>query len=499
MFSRFGGKEKGKGKEEEKAPSTPAHTAPPAGNHNDPKLRPLLLPDMVKNQSINPISPNARMPPSYAAALAGAGSSRADESTPRKFVPFAPQRGDFDPYKTYQMSGVRCGRCNSDIVLNPLKKLDGSMNVRGYIGDVITMKKPNKDGETVDTEMAWSCRINRHAYNKAKRVPGASTYPSAASAAAAMMQDLQGPISNKIVEKFMDMMREGVDVGDGKKVKLQQDASGEFAIGIEMPDEEKMKDMKEKMKEEENEDEREGEILVMLDDREPFAFEKKKKKVSIEYGGVILESTSESSTSHSMSSSISGIGFVGGARDAAGFEKENTTQEFVGFAKSIAEGQQESSKIARSGNEGKEKNINGGTTIQPTPSFKQPARTFTEILTSRRPSIATRMPADNDNTPSSPPPEYSEGTFTFMEMINQPLNETTHHDGQEDTAKDGFFATAGQGSDHCIIDTNTPSFITDKSDTGSGHSATAVASGGGRLLKGEADDDIPVPSMDFGG
>ncbi|KAF3904410.1 hypothetical protein ABW21_db0204568 [Orbilia brochopaga] len=85
---------------------------------------------------------------------------------PQSFIPFAPRPGDLRDLIVPKKEGEHCLKCNSDIVLNPRYKKDGSVNIaEPQPGQTVFLNRgKNADGTDRVEEMIWSCRINRHPY-----------------------------------------------------------------------------------------------------------------------------------------------------------------------------------------------------------------------------------------------------------------------------------------------------------------------------------------------
>ncbi|KAJ6256430.1 hypothetical protein Dda_8931 [Drechslerella dactyloides] len=138
-------------------PSTSSnHTgASSSSNPNqDPKLRPFLLPRPSSDPTAGLNTRNST----------GGMTDRSNK--PQPFLPFAPRLADFRDLVVPKKEGERCVKCNSDVVLNPRYKPDGSVNVaEPQPGQTVFLNRgKNPDGTDRIQEMVWSCRINRHPY-----------------------------------------------------------------------------------------------------------------------------------------------------------------------------------------------------------------------------------------------------------------------------------------------------------------------------------------------
>ncbi|EPS41891.1 hypothetical protein H072_4144 [Dactylellina haptotyla CBS 200.50] len=138
--------------------STPKRAGIDAMADDGPPLRPFWLSREGSSELPTPPRGNQRVPSGISADRRSILSTR--------YQPFAPQRGDFDDLKVPVKPDERCIKCNSNIVLNPLRKKNGDINVKEARPDQIVTVPHGKgaDGKPAMVEMVWSCRINRHIF-----------------------------------------------------------------------------------------------------------------------------------------------------------------------------------------------------------------------------------------------------------------------------------------------------------------------------------------------
>ncbi|EWC43832.1 hypothetical protein DRE_07276 [Drechslerella stenobrocha 248] len=190
------------------------------------KLRPFLLP----RPDIDSIAPHDRL----------GGGMTGESNKPRQFLPFAPRPGDLRSYSAPRKEGERCAACGSNIVLNPLYKKDGTLNVVDAqpVQTETRLRGIDAQGNPRMQEMVWSCRINRHPYpyphevNRPNSRDGEHSTSTSASASAGAekpptrmsvagveryVNAIQGFYASGNAQKAKEAMREMVLMNEGKK------------------------------------------------------------------------------------------------------------------------------------------------------------------------------------------------------------------------------------------------------------------------------------------
>ncbi|KAF3927979.1 hypothetical protein ABW20_dc0110029 [Dactylellina cionopaga] len=216
---------------------------PTRSTQPQPFPRPFLLP----RQGSEPNSPARKPQPSGTANVInsdknsimsnnsqGSGLPSTETRRIQRYQPFCPLPGDLDTLKVPAKPGERCPKCNSNIVLNPLRKQNGEIIVEKIQpGQIITLERGvDADGNSRMVDMVWSCRINKHPYLYSDKIDNPGSHsgeldterPPATGMSLAGVErwvnEIRGLMANgseKSIEKAKDAMMQVVLMNEGKK------------------------------------------------------------------------------------------------------------------------------------------------------------------------------------------------------------------------------------------------------------------------------------------
>ncbi|KAF3111735.1 hypothetical protein TWF706_011469 [Orbilia oligospora] len=196
-----------------------------------PSLRPFLL-SLPREQAmsiINSSRPPKPVEPKNSAEMSDPirdrpGSlirgTRSDISNqPRVYVPFAPQPSDLAKLMSSQKPGVKCQKCNSNIVLTKVLKDNGSRNVENsHLGEIFNFTKDHDEtGAPITIELVWACRINRHVFP----APGNEMLTAPVIQTIIIDPETGGPkrLTFAGAQRWVNQMRELMRMGDVTRAK----------------------------------------------------------------------------------------------------------------------------------------------------------------------------------------------------------------------------------------------------------------------------------------